>query len=239
MSVIVVINFLSPSTVPGVLSEIGRPFWKLKETITFNFYDLKETLNSKRFLVVENRRLEWELEESKEELLKTNLLERENKELKNLLGRNVSEKNILARVLSNTNQSPYETIIIDLGKNIIKKGSAVFSLSGILIGEVDEIYSQTARIKLLSAPANTYEVEIGEESISAIAQGLGGGNFEVRLPRGVDVKVGGEIISPKLLVELLGIVEYIESKPQNSFQKILFKIPVNINQLKWVLINNV
>jgi len=93
-------------------------------------------------------------------------------------------------------------------------------------------------VKLLSAPGNKYDVEIGSESIPAIAEGLGSGNFKIELPRGVDIKVGDEVISPALSIKLLGIVEYIDATPQNSIQKILFKSPVNINQIKWVLIEN-
>jgi cell shape-determining protein MreC len=232
--IILFTGFVFPNILPGRLNTLAKPLWKFKEFTISNFFELTDVLHSKSFLVIENKRLKNELTEARQSLIKTNLLQKENEELKNILGRDSLSKNILARVLSKAPRSPYDTLIIDVGKDKVSKNSEVFAGEGILIGFIDEVYQDTARVKLLSARGSTYEVEIGEEGIPATAEGLGGGNFEIRLPRGVDIEIGDAIISPNLSIKLLGIVEYIEAKPKNSIQKILFKSPVNTNQLRWV-----
>lgn len=227
-------GFISPNTLPGKFNVLGKPFWKVRELTTESLSGFLNTLNSKTFLVTENKRLQNELHEATKDTIKMKLLLKENEDLKNILGRRSESKRILARVLSKAGQSPYGTLIIDIGESEISKNQEVFSGNSILIGLVDEVYESTAKVKLLSAPGNRYEVEIGEDAIPGLALGLGGGNFEIELPRGIDIEVEDEIISPALSIKFLGIVEHIDSKPQNSFQKILFKSPININQIKWV-----
>jgi len=232
------ITFFYPNLIPGKFNSLGRPLWQFRELVLENLNELKSILNSKSSLVIENKELKEEVLTKNQKLLEVELLKKENEELKNILGRNTSIKRIVARVLSKTNQSLYDTLIIDIGDLKTKVGQEVFSGNSILIGTIDKVYSNTARVKLLSAPGNKYEVQLGEEAIPAIAEGLGKGNFEIKLPRGVDVNVGDEIVSPNLSIKLLGIVEYIDSTPQNSIQKILFKSPININQIKWVEIDD-
>jgi cell shape-determining protein MreC len=232
------ISILSPSTLPGRLNNLGKPVWKSREVILESFSGLRNILNSKSFLITENKKLKDELQTARETNIKINLLEKENKELKNILGRRTEAQRILARVLSKAGQSPYGTIIIDVGLNKVSKNQEVFSGDSILIGLIDEVYKKTAKVKLLSAPGTSYEVEIGEEAIPATAIGLGGGNFEIKLPRGVDIKIGDAVIAPNLSIRLLGIVDYVDAELQNSIQKILFKSPINTNQIKWVEIES-
>ncbi|HJN62619.1 MAG TPA: rod shape-determining protein MreC [Candidatus Paceibacterota bacterium] len=235
--IFILVNLFIPNIIPGKFNSLGKPIWKLREGILEKFGEVGGVLHSKSSLVVENKRLRSELKSAELLNIKVNLLERENRELKNLSTRETVSGDLL-RVLSKASQSPYDTLIIDIDNKKVSVGQEVFSEEEILIGVIDEIYKDSARVRLLSSAGNKYNVEIGDESIEGIAEGLGGGNFEITLPRGVDAEVGDEIISPDLAVKLLGIVEHIESKPQNSFQKILFKSPVNINQIKWVKTGN-
>jgi cell shape-determining protein MreC len=229
---------LFPKVSADKVNLLGKPFWNLKWSVFRDVKEMSQMLSSKSSLVVKNNELEQENLELKNSLLRLKLLEKESEELKNILDRNEDESRILARIISKGIGTPYGTFIIDLGKEKINKGQEVYSVDGVLVGIVDEVYQNTSKIILLSAPGKKYRVEVGEESIPALAEGLGGGNFEIRIPRGVDVSVGDEIISPGLSVKLLGIIEHIDSRPQNSYQKILFKSPINANQMKWVLIKN-
>ena len=73
--------------------------------------DSKETLEGR------NDELEKEVQELRLKLLSKDLLLKENKELKAILGRVSNQRAILATVLSRPNNSPYDTLIIDIGKD--------------------------------------------------------------------------------------------------------------------------
>jgi len=77
-------------------------------------------------------------------------------------------------------------------------------------------------------------VSIGPENIAAEAIGRGGGNFIVKLPRGVGVEKGDIITMPDISARIFAVVEEIESNPSDPFVTILFKNPVNFNEIKWV-----
>ena len=64
--------------------------------------------------------------------------------------------------------------------------------------------------------------------------GRGGGNFEIDIPRGINIKYGTEVIIPSLNSYLVAITEKIISDLRDPFQKILLKSPVNIQHLKFV-----
>lgn len=226
-----------PNILPGKINSLAKPVWLTKNILGQRIGEMASLLNAKSDLVMQNIELKKEISNSENIRIRNIILEKENADLKKLLGIKTNESYISARVLSKDSQSPYGTIIIDTGKKNIAKGNEVYA-EGILIGLIDEVYSDTAKVRLLSASGNKFKVEIGETAIEGIAEGLGGGDFQIELPRGIDVNIGDEIISADLNLKLLGFVEYIDQEERSSFQKILFKTPVNINQLKWVEIKN-
>lgn len=180
--------------------------------------------------------LQKELEETKLELVKTRLLEEENKSLKEILGRVHSKNTILASVLKTPPYSPYDSLIVDIGEDYkVKTGDRVFASGDILIGYVTEIYANTAKVILFSSPGEKYDVVIGSTTnIHTTASGLGGGNFEINIPEGLDVKVDDPISIPSIWPITFGKVENIEKDPSRTFSKITFKNPVNMWQLRWV-----
>jgi len=237
-AIIIVIYLTAPQIFPGKILDLAKPLLLLGDPLKENLGDAKSLLSSKSSLVISIREMEEELRALKSDQFKLSILEKENEELKSLLGRESDEKIVLGRILSKGLNSPHNTLIIDLGVKFVQKNNPVLTEQDILIGFIDEVYKNTSKVRLLSAPGAKYPVEIGDNNIVAEASGKGGGNFEIVLPRGVDIKIGDAIISPNLDIEILGIVEWIDTRPQNSFQKIMFKSPVNINELKWVTVKH-
>lgn len=144
------------------------------------------------------------------------------------------------RVLSRPSLSPYDTIIINRGSKDypnLAAGQLVFSTGGVVLGEIHQVYSYSSRVSLFSSPGHKLEVEVGEEHITAVAEGHGGGNFRIVLPRGIEIKVGDRVIAPMIAGEVLGVVGEVETKPEEPFQTIYFKSPVNIYELIWVIIH--
>ena len=79
-------------------------------------------------------------------------------------------------------------------------------------------------------------VFVGDNNISVNAEGAGGGNFTANLPRDIGVNKGDIVTIPDMSANVFAIIEEIENNPTDPFVKILFKNPVNMNEIKWVWI---
>jgi rod shape-determining protein MreC len=193
-----------------------------------------DLLSSKRGLTAENDRLKTELEEAKTNFLLVGILERENAELKRLLGREDEREGVLATVLVKPPKSPYDTLLLDVGAlQGVALGDAVM-LHAVSLGEISEVFAHTSTARLFSSPDAKTPVTIGEDGIQAEALGKGGGNFEVRVPKEVDVHEGDPVYVPSISPSVFGVVESVTSEPTDAFQKVLFKTPINIATLRWV-----
>lgn len=209
-------------------------------TIRNSFSDWHESksyvFKNKEDLLAENLKLREEILESRLKLLSLDILERENDELKGLLGRKTEERNgIAASVLLRPPQVPYDVIVIDVGEDSgVKEGMIVVAYDDILIGFVEEVFASKSRVGLYSRAGEEVDVFINKTSIFTVASGNGSGNFEITLPRVDDVEVGSLIITPGADPFILGIVEFIKADMADAFQKVLFRAPLNIQELKWV-----
>ena len=159
----------------------------------------------------------------------------ENIALKGRLGRYEKEpERTLAVVLAKPDMTPYDTLIIDVGKDDNVSVGDTILFENVILGEVSEAYQTTSKVWLYSSHGEYVDVFIGDNAITAEAKGLGGGNFEIELPRNVDVFVGDSIYIPKFHPQILGIVEHINSDPNDAFERILFRSPVSLFSLRFV-----
>lgn len=214
---------------------IGKPFWKSKNYVSENIEN-SSNLKTKKIVFNENKNLKNENEYLKNKMLDYEVLKNENIYLKELLNR-VENPNsyILARVLVKPNKSPYDTLIIDIGKENVFNGQKVFA-EGFPIGEIVEIYSDTSLVKLYSSPNEVTQAEIDTLGVSVELLGRGGGNFEMDVPKDLDVPKDSFVILPQLNSKIIAIVVKTISEEKDPINKIILKTPVNINELKWVQI---
>lgn len=222
----------------GALNKIALPFWKFDNYITQKFSDFFPIISSKKSLILENRRLAEELNKIGSDLSIQKIIQKENEDLKALLGREERKDNlILVAVLVKPSISPFDVIIIDAGKDKgIKAGDRVLYEGSAVIGEVEESYDKSSKVKMYSSPGEKFLALVGEKAVQAEAEGLGGGNFSAKLPRDIEVKEGDAAVVPSISTSVFGFVQKIELNPTDSFQKIIFKIPANLSELKWVLV---
>lgn len=227
------LSFLSES-----LQFIARPLWAIKNysaTIVDNTVALFE---SKEKLISENTELKNELKTINLQLLNKKLLLTENEKLKELLGKKDEKtKFILANVILKPNLSLYDSLILDVGRNYgIKKGAKILADANVALGEIVEVYANTSKAKIYSFPKDVINVTLGFNKILTQAEGRGSGNFEIKLPQGIAVAVGDLISLPEPDLAVLGVVKEIVADPEDPFQTILFKSPINIFELRWVQI---
>ncbi|HEY4493483.1 MAG TPA: rod shape-determining protein MreC [Candidatus Paceibacterota bacterium] len=135
----------------------------------------------------------------------------------------------LALILSSISSSPYDTFLVDRGGNHgIAFGSKVITESGVLLGEVIEVYPEISKVELYSAFGKELEVVLdGKERV--MVSGQGSQNFFLKLPEGVAVAASSTLFSTGEGAYVLASVEYIKDEPGDAFQKIYARSPVNIH----------
>ncbi len=226
---------LRPSFIGG-LNAKAEPLFKegesLKESLLtgfFSFFSLKKSL------IKENESLKEKLNEAENKLLERDRLLAENLDLKDMLGRSNRGKLVLASVIVKPSRSPYDTLILDVGENDgISAGNKVIAYGSTVIGEVREVSSSASKVVLFSTYGEEYQGIISGKNISVKLTGRGGGNFVAELPRGILIEKGEQVFSVGISPHLLGVVDSIFSDPRNPIQRILFRSPVNTQELHLV-----
>jgi len=165
-------------------------------------------------------------------------LEIENDQLKDVLGRTPDKDDrILSVILSRPPQTPYDSLIIDIGQDQdLSSGDLVYAESNYLIGYVDTVYSYSSAVKLFSSPDQKLNVLIGSSTVPVVAEGRGSGNFYIRVPENITVNVGDPIMVPSLDSIILGSAEKVESGQGDAYTYVYFKLPVMLNTLQYVQI---
>lgn len=159
----------------------------------------------------------------------------------------------LVPIISRPPQSPYDILIIGAGsKNGIATGMMVMAQDNVLLGHVAEVFPLTSKIKLISFSGEETNVMIESQTtydvgsttdivshISAIAIGRGGENLEIKLPSAIEIKSGDKVMTMGTFPLAVGVVEKVEIDLSDPFQKILFRLPINIQELKYVMIEKI
>ncbi len=165
-------------------------------------------------------------------------LQTESLQLKELLGKKVtSEPMILASVIIRPPRSPYDSIVIEGGENEgVHPGMIAYAELQYAIGRVTEVKERTSIVTLFSSSNQREDVLIGMSASSslAIAEGRGGGNFYIKIPRNIEVHVGDPIVWPAANLVLLGTIEKIDADMGGTYSHIYFKSPINIQSLRYV-----
>src|SRR5574343_28397 len=206
---IFLINTFAPNFFSSLFTTIVRPLWHDEEKIGIS-YELRDALITQ--------------------------LQIENSELKKALNRSTASSTVIAYILKKPPFSAYDSYIIDIGTDHnIQIGDKAYSIGHVLLGEVKEINKSTSKVKLYSSYGEKFDVTIGKD-VEATAYGMGGGSFEVSLPRDTKVQERDIVTVPNIKVSVFGIVNKVIIDPVKTFYTILFSQPVNIYEQKYVLI---
>ena len=124
---------------------------------------------------------EKELNELKSQKISNEIIQYENKELKNLINDYVSSSDkILAKIIVDHDSPFLKSVIINKGSNSkIKIGTNIYDQS-YLVGRVVEVNYDTSRVLLLSDLNSNVPVTIAPQNIQAIMIGGGKDNGEIK-----------------------------------------------------------
>lgn len=236
---IVLINNFSSVSLNSYFFYIVKPIVNLKNFIFSGVQNNLLILKEKKDLELESNSLKEKISalEADRESRKTIL--RENEEFKNILGRAENKELLLAYISARPGYGLYNGLIIDAGRNQgVEKEMAVTAYGDFLLGYVEELGGESSRVKLISFPEEELNVFI-EGKVAALAKGLGGETMQITLPRDIEVLLGDRILTNSLPNFFVGAVGKITREPADPFQKIIFHLPVNIQELQRVyLIKN-
>lgn len=217
---------------------IARPFFVVANTTGEHLGGYAYLFRSKESLADENKRLKDALDLVAVEAASREMLRAENDYLKSVLGRHSDRSFLLARVLASPGSSPYDTLIIDAGADdAVIPGMSVYVDGDFIIGEVTRVFGGSAVVTLYSSSGNEFPVTIGTSSVPVTAFGVGGGNFRVVLPKGIEVFPGDIVEVPSFAPTYAGVVDAVKRPEGSSLQEIFFSWPGNMNALRYVYLD--
>ncbi len=222
----------------GALSFVSLPIWKIEASFSDALATAGFLFQSKESLSMENDKLKAELDAKKSDIASLSALRHENNDLLAELGREVpaGASSTVAAVLSGPNLPPYEDLIIDAGTDMgISVGDRVIYKPNIVLGEIEEVYSHSSKVKLYSGSGVRTDILIpGDTSTHAVAEGYGGGNFSLSLPSSVYLYNGMQLLIPGSDIYILATIDYIKVDKVNSVEEALARYPVNIKNIRFV-----
>lgn len=201
--------------------------------------DLVAYFSSKATLKRENDRLLQALYANTHESYQTELLRRENAELKAAFLRGGDKRRLaLATVLARPPSTAFDTLVIDLGSaDGILPGMRVLSDGTFVVGEVVEVFRQTALVSLYSSSGYEIDGFVGPTSTPVTFRGIGDGKFRATVPRGAEVAVGDPIVLPSLNTELAGVISGVDIVEGSSLATIHAVLPFNLHHARFVYVD--
>lgn len=193
-------------------------------------------INSQKDLTQKIIDLETELAGLEASLAGYQVILNENISYQEILNRkDPGDELVLANILAKPIQNPYDTLLLDSGFNQgIEVGDMVLVSGNIPVGRIDLVSSSSSRAVLFSAPEEKTEVVISTHNIFLEAVGRGRGNFELIMPRDIELANGEPVMLPGSGNRVVGLVAGKISDPRDAFNKILLTTPVNVEMLKFV-----
>ncbi|MEK7122149.1 MAG: rod shape-determining protein MreC [Patescibacteria group bacterium] len=228
-------DFLEAALANSVFNFL-KPILKFSISIKNNLNGFVFIFADKIRLAEENNNLRATIDDLKGQLESLAGFEKENKELREMLSR-IPEEKILANVILLSPEISFDAFILDVGgKDGVKAGMSVVSSGDVFLGYINEVYEQTSRAVLVSYFNQENNAFLENSGTPITITGMGGEMMKFSLPREASVQTGEKVLTTAKTTRLIGFVEKIEKSSTNSLQNIILRLPLNIRNLRTVLI---
>jgi cell shape-determining protein MreC len=231
-----------PAFLRSTVITIGKPFWFVSSYVGSAFSGTVSLFQSNRRLIDENMRLKGQVAELTAKNKTTIALQASNQTLTDLFRKKTTREQILAGVLQGPPLSPYDTFLIDAGTaDGVLLHDPVVAYGDVAVGTISHAGQHTSEVVMYSSPNVETPAMLlaATSSISVTLTGQGGGNFMVKLPRGVMVATDSPIVLPGTETILVASVGYVIEKPTDAFETVLAVSPFTLQGLRFVQVLSV
>jgi rod shape-determining protein MreC len=190
----------------------------------------------KNVLIARQQELQHQNELLQQQLNTFQLVEDENASLRAMLDYpKMTSTAIVARVIVKPSQNIYDRIMIDRGTSDgVVIGDRVIAGENGLIATIDQVTDSTAQGTLISGSFWKGDAVIARLGITVPVDGKGSGNFELHVPRDMDVRDGDVMTLPGSPDFVFGVIKSIQFDERDPYQTVLARTPVNVQELKFV-----
>lgn len=232
--ILLALDSLTGGSVRAIVQKAGSTLWTSSERARSAVFD-SGYFSTRRSLANENKVLREQLDRNTEKASAYEALRQENDLLRALLHLAQEETGITAPIVSSVRSSPYGTFLVGAGLvDNIPAGSLVVTEGGFVVGRVSEVRERTTLVTEIFAGGGSVDAMIG--GAVAPAEGRGGGNARVIMPRGVLIQEGDPVTAPQLGGRPIGLVGKVESDTSSASQMVYVSLPVNLASLRYVYI---
>ncbi len=236
-------NFFNPFR--EVFGKIAYPFQIFSYSVSYKFSETKDFFVSIGQLKDENRRMIRENQDLLSENARLRDMERENVFLREQVGLIPREKFELeaTTVISQDMQGSGNWIEINKGSDQgVRENMAVIVSKGILVGKVQQVFSDRSRVMLLSNSKSAIGIVISQSGAKGIVKGeYGLGMIADSILQADSVSVGNEVVTtgsggdiPRGL--LVGTVQQVRPSNDHLFQQAIISAPTDVSKLETVFI---
>lgn len=236
-------NFFNPFR--AVFGKIAYPFQIFSYSISYKISDTRDFLVSIGQLKDENRRMIKENQELLSENAKLRDMERENGFLREQVGLIPREKFDLeaSPVISQDLQGSGNWIEIGKGSDSgIREGMAVIVSKGILVGRVQQVFSDRSRVLLLSNSKSGVGVVVSQTGAKGIVKGeYGLGMIVDSILQNDSVSIGNEVVTTGMVGDIprglfVGTVQQVRPSNDHLFQQAIISSPIDVSKLETVFV---
>ncbi len=140
-----------------------------------------------------------------------------------------------AAVIGRPPQSPYDTLIIDIGsQSDVELEAPVWWPPGVYLGEVINVRERTAVVQLVSSPSVNHQAQISE-GVQAELSGQGGGAIQAEVADDVSVATGTQVISDRYGLPV-GEVAAVEPVPDIGLTRLHITQLVPMSVVEYVYV---
>lgn len=179
---------------------------------------------------------EAELSKVKYQATLYGLLAEENSKLRIVAHAAASSQGIVGRVVARPPRTLYDTLLLDRGRASGVGENDTVIYEGVALGKIISVGETSSTVELFSSPGVLHDAILGEPKAVAVAHGLGGGAFEVSVPRGVGVFSGDPVRAPGSESLVLGIVVAVTVEKTDVSEMVHFASPISLADIDFVQI---
>ena len=182
----------------------------------------------------ENEELRRKLSYAKARLLQQEVFQDENTAYRKMWNRATSSEGVLASVITRPPQSPYDRLVLDIGReHDIERGDQVVR-AGAVLGEIETVFARSAVARLYSTSGEEVTGYVTGSDITVDLRGAGNGSFRANAPRDVSIEQGDVVTTQDAHSLVLAEVVTVDARPNDPEQHLLLQSPINLTSVRFV-----